>query len=633
MRNTLVIVTILPMILAACSDDDSGTNQNNNTTEYTCGDGTLDPTEQCDDGSANSDTVPDACRTDCRDAYCNDGVLDSGEVCDDGDGNSDSQPDACRTNCNLASCGDGTQDATEICDDGNTQSEDGCSADCLSDESCGNGIPDTAASEQCDCGLDSASLPQGCDTPNDDLASHCTTTCQNLCGWSHCINDNPINAKTLAVAVDPAGNVAITGHFTNSINLGGASLGDTNGPLISKAFVALYDAHGNHIWSIWLHDELSPAAPSSEGHGVAFDSQGDIYTMGRFESALTLGGDQVQSHSGVGTYVLKLDGATGTVLDHTQLGASGATENRRGWGLTIDHNDNLLIVGEFIGQWECGSGPCDESTTVDPFVVKLDSSLGVVWTRLLDNDGSFNNGFDTGLGVAVDSAGDVFFSGVFQFSLNLGVGHNLYHGIVASDIAYVAKLSGANGDTLWGKMLGSTNTDGTHFAAGVTALSTGTVVVTGAFLETLTLSPAEGEYSASEERAFMVAYAGDGTYLWHHTAGTDWAWSLGVTHDDNDNLAFVGYFENAIDLGGGTHQSQAESSAFLVRTNAQGDYLGSRIFGSTGPSSGVAVAAGPSGTLALAGYSQGNIDFGCEQYLYSDVVHKFKPFVALLNPF
>ncbi len=48
-----------------------------------CGDGEVDPNEQCDDGGSNSDTVADACRTRCRDAFCGDGVVDTGEVCDD----------------------------------------------------------------------------------------------------------------------------------------------------------------------------------------------------------------------------------------------------------------------------------------------------------------------------------------------------------------------------------------------------------------------------------------------------------------------------------------------------------------------------------------------------------------------
>lgn len=51
---------------------------------FTCGDGKIDATEHCDDGTGNSDSTPNACRTDCQQPRCGDGVVDSEESCDDG---------------------------------------------------------------------------------------------------------------------------------------------------------------------------------------------------------------------------------------------------------------------------------------------------------------------------------------------------------------------------------------------------------------------------------------------------------------------------------------------------------------------------------------------------------------------
>src|SRR5438045_7501455 len=44
----------------------------------------------------------------------------------------------------IGGCGDGiiNTDKGEVCDDGNVQDGDGCSADCRSNETCGNGIRD-----------------------------------------------------------------------------------------------------------------------------------------------------------------------------------------------------------------------------------------------------------------------------------------------------------------------------------------------------------------------------------------------------------------------------------------------------------------------------------------------------------
>src|SRR5689334_4158973 len=49
-------------------------------------------------------------------------------------------------------CGNAHPDSGEVCDDGNTLDGDGCSANCKSDETCGNGTLDTAAGEVCDDG-------------------------------------------------------------------------------------------------------------------------------------------------------------------------------------------------------------------------------------------------------------------------------------------------------------------------------------------------------------------------------------------------------------------------------------------------------------------------------------------------
>ncbi len=93
-----------------------------------CGDGIIDPSsgEQCDNGTFNSDSQPDACRTSCKKPGCGDGVIDGGEKCDDGNTVSG---DGCRGDCfKVETCGDGVVDANETCDDVNDDPNDGCNA-------------------------------------------------------------------------------------------------------------------------------------------------------------------------------------------------------------------------------------------------------------------------------------------------------------------------------------------------------------------------------------------------------------------------------------------------------------------------------------------------------------------------
>jgi hypothetical protein len=88
-----------------------------------CGNGEHEEGEECDDGDANSDTAPNACREDCTLPECGDGVVDDeyGEECDGLD------PVACLTECGFDSTstclisfctlGDCLLDA-EVCDSG-----------------------------------------------------------------------------------------------------------------------------------------------------------------------------------------------------------------------------------------------------------------------------------------------------------------------------------------------------------------------------------------------------------------------------------------------------------------------------------------------------------------------------------
>ena len=69
--------------------------------------------------------------------------------------------------CLASACGNNLVDRDESCDDGNTISGDGCSSDCRSNETCGNGTTDLIAHEECDDGSGGVS--------HDGCSSDCTS--------------------------------------------------------------------------------------------------------------------------------------------------------------------------------------------------------------------------------------------------------------------------------------------------------------------------------------------------------------------------------------------------------------------------------------------------------------------------
>lgn len=154
--GTFSVVSIAPVYAQSCGDgsvdDGEDCDDGNGTdcdgcsagcTSEGCGNGTLECSEECDDGNtANGD----GCDSSCYNAVCGDGSQQGGEQCDDGntvDG------DGCDSGCTLEVCGNGSQQSGEECDDGNLTSGDGCDSNCTN-TACGNGVVTTG--EECDDG-------------------------------------------------------------------------------------------------------------------------------------------------------------------------------------------------------------------------------------------------------------------------------------------------------------------------------------------------------------------------------------------------------------------------------------------------------------------------------------------------
>ncbi len=123
-----------------------------------CGNGAVNPFEDCDDGN---DDDTDDCLSTCVAASCGDGFLQDGvEDCDDGN---DDDTDECPSTCVAASCGDGfVLDGVEECDDGNDDDDDDCLSSCVA-ASCGDGFVQDGVEE--------------CDDGNDDDADECRNDC------------------------------------------------------------------------------------------------------------------------------------------------------------------------------------------------------------------------------------------------------------------------------------------------------------------------------------------------------------------------------------------------------------------------------------------------------------------------
>jgi cysteine-rich repeat protein len=111
----------------------------------------------------------------CEADICGNGVVAAPEECDDGAGNSDSPDAACRPDCHKRRCGGGIVDvaAGEVCDNGTNLPSSGCSYDCKSNETCGNGFVDAVKR------VNGVQVPnEECDDGNLRGQDGCSSTCE-----------------------------------------------------------------------------------------------------------------------------------------------------------------------------------------------------------------------------------------------------------------------------------------------------------------------------------------------------------------------------------------------------------------------------------------------------------------------
>ncbi len=209
-------------------------------------------------------------------------------------------------------------------------------------------------------------------------------------------------------------------------------------------------------------------------------------------------------------------------------------------------------------------------------------------------------------GIAVDGAGNVYFTGYYETSIDLGNGALDSAGALDIVVASYAP----SGTLRWAKRYGGTGSDQ---GAGLT-VAAGKVYVTGNFADTTNFGGGARTSAGNGDVFLLVLSATDGAYVTDRAyGGVGDDTGLSVAVDPSGNIAFGGYFtQGTMDIGG-TSLTTAAFAGFVASVDPAFAHRWSRRVGGNANSdisSMQHLAVDAAGNVAIAVEFEGTDDFG-----------------------
>ena len=295
-------------------------------------------------------------------------------------------------------------------------------------------------------------------------------------------------------------NIAVGGITLGK--MGAASFGNVD------SFVQLYNSAGTVLWTTQFGTSTVDRV-----HALAADGLGHLY-VGGYTSG-SIGGTNAGFRD---AYVTQLNAATGAINWSKQFGTAS---DDYGDAVAVDNQGSVFLSGRAGGAL---FGPYGGGS--DGFVVKLDVTGTTLWSRQLGTSGT-----DNLWSLQVDGAGNLIASGSSSGALG-GAAIGGLDGIVL-------KLSGTDGQTIWGKQFGTTGTDE---VLGSAIGPDGQILLGGYTTGTL-----PGQTTSGARDAFIRILNPDGTLVDHQqfgSAGNDTV--NAVTLDDAGHLVAGGYTDGSL---------------------------------------------------------------------------------------
>lgn len=352
---------------------------------------------------------------------------------------------------------------------------------------------------------------------------------------------------------------------------------------------------------------------AERGLDVAQDRARNVYIVGSFEGTVDFDpGPESSERTSKGDTDIFLT-KFNRHGDFIWVRTMGGTGEDRGNGIIIDDGDHVYLTGQFMASVDFDPGDAElvlaSARSVDAFVSKLDRNGNLGWAYALGG-----NGNDSGMDLALDSAGNLYTLGSFYSSIDLDPrpGTEILSSSAFGDV-FLLKLT-PEGTYIWGRTIWGSSVE---HGEGVAVDSQDNVIVTGTFYGTTVLNFAAGNHSLTSlggSDIFYVKLDANANFQWARSIGhTSSSFATAIATDALGNIYATGYFEGGLDFdpGPGTHLIDAVGSpdAFLLKLDASGDFTWVHTIGSTGTEIGYDVQVDDAGGVYSTGSFSNTVVF------------------------
>lgn len=399
--------------------------------------------------------------------------------------------------------------------------------------------------------------------------------------WGAYVHDAVVGGHSArAVAVDPFGNVLITGE--------------------GNSFVVKLDPTGNLLWSTRLADY------STTGNDIAVDAQGNVLIAGYTTAAgWTSGGHQTNYQGNGDGFLVKLN-AAGQHLWSTYI---GGTNFDLALGLAVDDQNQVVVVGQSTSSYWVSTGTRTVDGGSDGFVALYETNGALLRSAYLAQSGA-----DSWVNTA--SAYDVECKDFYYYICGWAEFCQVIHlppQVHCTTMPYVMRLSMVGSEPDW--------TVATSVGLRLEVDDFGAVLVCG----TIAGGPSWSSI------ANVTKLTSTGAQQWSlNVGGASPDEGTDLATDSAGNVFLTGWTESTNWVSGGFDTNHhGRRDAFIAKISPGGSNLWSAYLGGTNDDYGNAIALDAADNIYVAGetWSAGWLTGSYDSSLYS-----IDAFVVKLRP-